>query len=319
MKVLKSYSKETGEIELEEAKEKMTVKHLFTHTSGLSYGFYPDEPIDKLYGDEFGYKKENRIKEVLESLPQMCVLNEFSNKLALLPLLFEPGSNWWYSFGHDILGLLVEKLSDKKLDTFLKENIFDKLGMHDTNFFVSEEKKDRLVKAYMKEKEGNLIEVKGDISDMYNSKPKLLSGGGGLVSTLEDFLKFSLMMLNEGKHNGKQIISKRIIDLMTSNQLPQGRSYLDMQYYEAEDPEIIERNEGYGYGLGVIVKVAENMTKAGIGEYGWGGAANTMFRIDPAKQVITIVFSQHIPPNNDWIQPIDTIKITELVHNALST
>jgi CubicO group peptidase (beta-lactamase class C family) len=317
LKILKSYNEETGEIELEESKETITIRHLFTHTSGISYGFYPDDPIDKLYGDKFGFTEENRVREVLESLPQMCVLDEFSRKLALLPLMFEPGSNWWYSFGHDILGLLIEKLSGKKLDTFLKENIFDKLGMDDTNFFVPNEKKERLVKAYMKKKEGKLIEVKGDISNMYNSKPKLLSGGGGLVSTLEDFLKFSLMMLNEGKHNGKQVISKRIIDLMTSNQLPQGRSYLDMQYYKAEDPEIIERNEGYGYGLGVIVKVAENMTKAGIGEYGWGGAANTAFRIDSAKQVITIIYSQHIPPDNDWIQPIDAIRISNMVYNAL--
>ena len=172
VKILKSHNHETGDTELEETKNKITFKHLFTHTSGISYGFYPGIPVDKLYGEKFGFVGENRTKSVLESLPKLDILDEFSEKLTSLPLVFEPGTNLWYGFNCDILGLLVEKLSGKKLDVFLKERIFDKLGMTDTDFYVSEEKRNRLVKAYMRKHDGELIEVKGDMSN--GNKPPVL-------------------------------------------------------------------------------------------------------------------------------------------------
>ena len=125
-------------------------------------------------------------------------------------------------------------------------------------------------------------------------------------------------MLNGGEYGGNRIVSSNIIEFITSNHLQNGKSYLDMQYIKIEDPEIIERNEGYGFGLGVIVKIAENITKSGIGEFGWAGAADTIFRIDPANQVITIVFSQHIPPDNNWIQPILPFETMNLVYDALN-
>lgn len=319
MKVLKSYDQKTGNFELVEAENKITIKNLFMHVSGLSYGFYPGVPIDKLYEKEFGYVEENRAKEVIEALPEMDVLEKFGKRLTTLPLFFEPGTHWWYGYNNEILGLLIEKLSGKKLDIFLKELIFDKLGMNDTDFYVPEEKRKRLTKPYMKKLDGELIEVEGVISDGFHTKPKLLAGGSGLVSTLEDYLKFCIMMLNGGEWNGTQIVSSKTIEMMTSNQFSYGKTTLDMQYYEIEDPEIRKRNEGYGFGLGVIVKIAANMTKGGIGEYGWGGAADTVFKIDPSKQTITIMLSQHIPPDNNWIQPIpqDNIKISKLVYDAL--
>jgi len=318
IRILKSYNHETGDTELEEAKNKITLKHLFTHTSGLSYGFYPGIPVDKLYGEKFGFVGENRTKSVLESFPKLDILDEFSKKLASLPLIFEPGTNMWYGFNHDVLGLLIEKLSSKKLDVFLKERIFDKLSMNDTSFYVSEENRNRLAKPYMKKQDRELIEVKGEISGGFDSKPAFLSGGAGLVSTLEDYLKFTLMLLNGGEYAGNQIVSSKTIELMTSNQLQDGKTYLDMQYIKVEDPELIEMTEGYGFGLGVVVKIAKNRAKSGIGDYGWAGAANTLFRIDPTNQVIIIVFSQHIPPDNNWIQPITTDEIQSLVYDSLS-
>jgi len=317
LKILKSYNDETGEIELEKAKEKITIKHLFTHTSGLSYGFYPGVPIDKLYGEKFGFTDELRIKSVLESFHQLDVLEEFSNSLATLPLAFEPGSHLWYAWGIDLLGLLIEKLSGKKLDVFLKERIFDKLNMKDTDFYVPEEKRDRLVKAYTKDNEGKLLEVEGVIVEGFYTKPKFLSGGGGLVSTLEDYFKFCLMMLNDGKYNDSLIVSKEVIELMTSNQLPNGKDYLDMQLFKIEDPELIKRNEGFGFGLGVIVKIADNMLKSGIRGYSWGGAFNTIFRIDPVNEVIILVLTQYCPVDNNWIVPIDTFRISDLVYEGL--
>ncbi|NPD89061.1 MAG: beta-lactamase family protein [Asgard group archaeon] len=319
MKVLKSYDQKTDGFELIDTKNRITIKHLFTHTSGLSYGFYPGVPIDKLYGKEFGYVEDNRAKEVIEAIPKMEILEKFSRRLSTLPLFFEPGTRWWYGYNHEILGLLIEKLSGKKLDVFLREQIFDKLGMNDTDFYVPEEKRKRLAKPYMKKLDEVLIEVKGPISEGFNSKPKFLSGGGGLLSTLEDYLKFCIMMMNGGEWNGIRIVSSKTIEMMTSNQFSDRKTTLDMQYYEIEDPEIRKHNEGYGFGLGVIVKIADNMTRGGIGEYGWGGAADTVFKIDPSKQTITIMLSQHIPPDNNWIHPIpqDNIKISKLVYDAL--
>lgn len=322
LKVLKSYNEETGEYELEDAQEPITIKQLFTHTSGFSYGFYPGVSIDKLYEEKFNFGEEKSIspqkkgiKAVLEtSFPP---LEEFSQCLATLPLTFEPGEHFWYSFGHDILGFLIEKLSRKKFDEFLKECIFNKIGMKDTDFFVPPEKRERLVEAYTKNQNGNLVRVTGHFREGFNHKPKFLSGGSGLVSTLDDYLKFCVMMLNGGKYKGVQVISEETIDLMTSNQFPQGKSYLEMLLFQPEDPEIIKRNEGYGFGLGVIVKTAENMLKSGIGDYGWGGALNTTFRIDPANEVIFIVLTQYCPEDNNWILPIDTFRISDLVYEAL--
>lgn len=318
LKVLKSYDDQTGETELEEIKSPITIKQLFTHTSGLSYGDYPEElPVDKLYGEKFGFTGENRLKTKLEMFPIMPPLDEFSKRLSSLPLVFAPGEHWWYAFSHEILGYLIEVLSGKKLDVFLKEYIFDKLGMNDTDFYVPKEKWERLTKVYTKNQDDKLIEVEGAIYEGFKHRIQYLSGGGGLVSTLEDYMKFCIMMLNGGKYNDNQIVSKEIIELMTSNQLPNNNTFLDMQYMKYEDPEAIKRNEGYGFGLGVLVKIAENMSRSGIGHYSWGGAFNTFFNIDPANQVISIVLTQYCPETSDWIFPIDWLRINNLVYEAI--
>ena len=318
LKVLKSYDDQTGETELEEIKNPITIKQLFTHTSGLSYGDYPEElPVDKLYGEKFGFTGENRLKTKLEMFPIMPPLDEFSKRLATLPLAFAPGEHWWYAFSHEILGYLIEVLSGKKLDVFLKEHIFDKLGMNDTDFYVPKEKWERLTKVYTKNQDDKLIEVEGAIYEGFKHRIQYLSGGGGLVSTLEDYMKFCIMMLNGGQYKSKQIVSKETIELMTSNQLPNNSTFLDMQYMKYEDTEAIKRNEGYGFGLGVLVKIAENMSRSGIGDYSWGGAFNTFFNIDPTNQVISIVLTQYCPETSDWIFPIDWLRINNLVYEAL--
>ncbi|MFX1253349.1 MAG: serine hydrolase domain-containing protein [Promethearchaeota archaeon] len=317
LKVLKSYNDQTGKIELEEIKNSITIKQLFTHTSGLSYGDYPEIPVDRLYGEKFGFTGETRLRTKLDMFPIMEPLEEFSKRLATLPLAFAPRTHWWYGFNHEILGFLIEVLSGKKLDVFLKEHIFDKLGMNDTDFYVPEEKWERLTKVYTKNQDDKLIEVKGGIYEGFKHKIQFLSGGGGLVSTLEDYMKFCLMMLNGGQYKDNQIVSKETIKLMTSNQLPNNNTFLDLQYIKYEDSESIKRHEGYGFGLGVLVKIAENMSKGGIGEYGWGGALNTIFHMDPKNQVISIVLTQYCPENSDWIFPIDRLRINNLVYEAL--
>ena len=317
-KVLKSYDEKSRETELEEITSPITIRQLFTHTSGLSYGDDPNElPVDKLYGYEFCFTGNNRLKTKLEMFPIMPPLDEFSKRLAVLPLVFAPGDHWWYAFSHEILGYLIEVISEKKLDVFLKEHIFDKLDMKDTDFYVPKEKWGRLTKVYTKNQDDELIEVEGPIYEGFKHKIQYLSGGGGLVSTLEDYLKFCLMMLNGGQYNDIHIVTEESIKLMTSNQLPNNKTFLDMQYIEYEDPESIKRTEGYGFGLGVQVKIAENMSRSGIGGYGWGGAFNTLFEIDPTNHLISIVLTQYCPKNSDWIFPIDHLRINHLVYEAL--
>ncbi len=317
LKILTSYDDKTSEIVLEEIKNPITIKHLFTHTSGLSYGDHPEIPVDKLYGEEFGFTGENRLRTKLDMFPIMKPLEEFSKRLATLPLAFTPGTHWWYGFNHEILGFLIERLSGKKLDVFLKEHIFDKLGMSDTDFYVPKEKWKRLTKVYTKNQDNKLVEVEGAIDEGFKYQIQFLSGGGGLVSTLADYMKFCLIMLNEGQYKGNQIVSKETIKLMTSNQLPNNNTFLDMQYIKSKDSEAIKRMEGYGFGLGVLLKIAENMARSGIGKYSWGGAVNTWFSIDPANQVIWIVLTQYCPENSDWVFPIDWLRIDNLVYEAL--
>ncbi len=315
--VLKSYDKKTGKVVLEDAKNEITIKHLLTHTSGLSYGDYAKLPIDILYGEKFGLKGNNRLRYKLNIYPEMDSLEIFSKKLASLPLAFEPGAHWWYGFNHELLGYLIEKASGKKLDIFLKEKIFDKLGMSDTDFYVPKEKWDRLPKVYQKNKEKQLIEVEGAIFEGFKHKIKFLSGGGGLVSTLDDYLKFCVMMLNKGMYEDKQIITKETIELMTSNHLPNNKTYLDMQYVPYQDSESIERNQGYGFGLGVLVKKTKNIFRNGIGWYCWAGALSTLFDIDPKNELIIITLTQYCPETSDWIFPLERFRINNLVYDAL--
>lgn len=318
LEVLKSWNNETGEAITEKTKTPITIKHLLTHTSGLSYGIDPMIPIDILYGKKFGYTDDqNRPRCVFESLPNRFTLKQFALKLSKLPLAFEPGNYWLYGFNIDILGYLIEKLSNKPLNVFLKEQIFAKLNMNDTDFCIPENKWGRLAKVYTNDDLGNLIELKGPISDGIKSKPKFLSGGSGLVSTIQDYLKFTLMLLQEGMYNGRQVVSKEIINLMTQNHLPGNKTYLDINYIRPTDTESIKRYEGWGYGLGVKVKIAENMTKSGIGEYSGGGALNTFFWIDPSKEMISIVLTQYCPTDNNWIVPLDDILIRNLIYDAL--
>jgi CubicO group peptidase (beta-lactamase class C family) len=315
--VLKSYNEETNEIVVEKARNPINIKHLFTHTSGLSYGDYPNVyPLDILYGNEFGFCRENRLKDKLEKFPLMPSLEEFSKRLGSLPLLYHPGFNYEYAFSHEILGRLIEVLSGKSLDLFLKEEIFTKLGMQDTDFYVPTEKRNRLTKVYS-QIDGRLEELKGPIFDGFYHKIKYLSGGGGLVSTLGDYLRFCIMMLNGGLYEDQRIITEETIELMTSNQLPDGRSYLEMQYHPFQDLDVIKKNEGYGFGLGVQVKIAENITRNEIGSFGWGGALNTLFDVDPKNNLISIIMTQHCPATNEWIQPVDWLLFNKLVYEII--
>lgn len=240
----------------------MTIRNLLTHTSGLTYGWDPNSYVDSLYRlerDEYWYSQ---------------TLEQAINHLAALPLKYQPGTKYEYSLSIDVAGYLVEVLSGESLDAFLSERIFAPLKMEDSGFYVPEEKKDRLVTVYITQADGSIKAQENPNGDRFLEKPVLFSGGGGLVSTMDDYARFATMLLNKGELDGVRVLSEDAVQLITTAQLPEG----------------IELWEGYSYGLGGSVNLE-------TGDYGWGGAASTAFRIFPNENITIMAFAQLMPAN----------------------
>jgi len=261
------------------ARRPVTVRDLLRHTAGLTYGVFGDTLVDQEY----------RKAKILGQLN----LAEFVTQLSTIPLQYEPGTRWHYSVSIDVLGRLVEVLSGKSFDQFLQERIFAPLEMNDTGFIVPASKKDRLAKLYTLTKEGKLqpsplcMTSQECIEKFPNAVPSVLqpmgmqSGGGGLTSTAYDYLRFCQMMLDQGQYNGKRLLSRKTVQLMSSDNLG----------------TIPGMGPGTGFGLGFAVSKAPG--EAGMmgspGEYNWGGAAGTKFWIDPQEQLIGIFMIQILP------------------------
>ena len=225
-------------------------------------------------------------------------------RLAGLPLLFSPGTRWNYSHATDVLGRIVEVASGQTLDEFFRERIFGPLGMVDTDFHVPEDKLDRLMACYNKDPETGKISLSdgaGAESKLYRAQPPLLSGGGGLVSTLRDYHRFCLMLLHGGRLDGERLLSPKTVEFMRQNHLPENKTIRQMgdkTFSEA-------RMDGNGFGLGgsVVVDVAETMQPGSLGTFSWGGLANTFFWIDYAEELIAIQATQMIPSGCYPIRP----------------
>jgi CubicO group peptidase (beta-lactamase class C family) len=272
---------QTGELTLKTslAKRPITIRDLLRHTAGLTYGVFGDTLVDREYRKARILGQSN--------------LAEFVTQLSAIPLMYEPGTRWHYSVSVDVLGRLVEVLSGKPFDQFLQERIFTPLDMKDTGFTVPADKKDRLATLYTRTKEGKLQPAlicstrQECIEKFPNAVPSFLqsigmqSGGGGLVSTAYDYLRFCQMMLNQGQYNGKRLLSRKTVQLMSSDSLG----------------TIPGMGPGYGFGLGFQVSKAPS--EAGMmgspGEYNWGGAAGTRFWIDPQEELIGIFMIQILP------------------------
>jgi CubicO group peptidase (beta-lactamase class C family) len=257
---------------VEEAKTPIRIIDLFTHTSGFSYGFSNSE-VDKLYQSKLSKRKEFTRDNIL-------------SKFAELPLTHQPGTAWNYGVSTDIIGFLVEKLSGKKLGEYMQDTIFNPLGMQDTGFYVPSNKIDRLSQIYTADKTGQTVvskDVPGGI-DFLND-PKIHSAGGGLVSTMQDYFIFAQMMLNGGEINGVRILGRKTVKYMSSNHLP---DHL-IPYNKTSD------GEGYGLAMSVTVNPEMSGFMSSTGNYGWGGAASTYFRIDPQEKIIMISMAQFVP------------------------
>lgn len=262
-------------LKLADQAPEMTVRHLLCHTSGLSYGFFEDSPIEAMYREEDLRSPETS-------------LETFVQKLAEIPLLFQPGTAWRYSVATDVVGYLVQAISGMPFDRFLEEKIFKPLGMPDTGFYVPEANIGRFAATYGPADDGGLKAVDAPATSHF-SKPRLfLSGGGGLVSTAADYLRFAQMLLNQGELDGTRLLSRKTIELMTVNHLPAELAPIRI------GPNALG---GFGFGLGfrVLLDLAQAEIAGSVGEYGWAGAANTYFWIDPKEALIGILMTQFMP------------------------
>ena len=272
-KGLKVYDESGKHIEQE---REMSIRDLLRHTSGLTYGFFGNTPVDKMYMARSVFDWDSSLQDMI-------------NKLSEIPLLYQPGTKWHYSVSTDVLGYIVEKISGQSLDKFFNQRIFKPLKMKDTAFYVPANKVERFAACYGPKLTGGLRIVDDPAKSRYLKKPPLFSGGGGLVSTAQDYLCFCQMMLNKGELDGKRLLRPETVEMMTTNQLP----------------DSVKRDEDGGFGLGFSVRLKDGEFPKG--EYGWGGAASTHFWISPKHDLIVIALSQYMPYSSrleDAVKPI---------------
>ncbi len=262
----------------------MTVRDLLTHTSGLTYGFMERTNVDRTY---------RRLSIGAFGKPFSGDLADMVQTLAGLPLEFSPGTAWNYSVSTDICGRLVELISGERFDEYLRRHIFEPLGMVDTGFFVPEEKLSRFAANYQRGPGKQLQRVDDPQASAYAKPPRFLGGGGGLVSTAADYLCFCRMLLGGGEFNGARILGPKTIELMTRNHLPGGRDLA--QTSVGLFSETTMRGTGFGLGFSVNLDPVASGVVGSVGEYAWGGAASTVFWIDPAEELIVIFMTQLMP------------------------
>lgn len=269
---LKVYAGMDGEnMVLEDTNKVMTIKQLFTHTAGFSYGF-TQSPVDKLYQQSALFSGKTKREDLLK-------------EVAKLPLNHQPGTKWNYSIGTDIIGILVERLSGQTLGEYFEEHIFEPLEMDDTGFYVPKDKQDRLAQIYVINQQGQTVPMENEPLGDYLSAPEIESGGGGLVSTIEDYYTFTQMLLNGGEYEGERILGRKTVEYMRTNHLPS-----NLIPFEPSST-----GEGYGLAMSVTVDEQGANTMGSKGDYGWAGAASTYFRIDPKEQMIVISMTQLMP------------------------
>ena len=288
---LKVYvSGEGDDIVTEPLARPVQMRELFTHTSGLTYHFTEYGAVEQLYRDT----------KLFEPKP----LSEMVDAICELPLAFQPGTRFRYSVGHDVLGYIVELISGVPFDQFLKEQIFEPLKMVDTGFWVPEKDHARFASMYggvtIDEPDTSIMTWYGSVMSGVNRKLAGATdgrqsqphndnrGGGGLVSTTHDYCRFAQMMLNGGELDGARILGRKTVELMRTNQLAPAQ--LPWEIGGVDTP-------GYGFGLGmsVLTDLGQAMKTGSVGSYGWGGAANTNFWIDPEEDLIGIIMTQFQP------------------------
>lgn len=261
----------------------MKIVDLVTHTSGLTYGFMSRTSVDAAYR-----------KLQVGDLQTPGGLDEFIEQLSKLPLDFSPGEMWNYSVSIDVMGYLVQKLSGQTFGEFLRTRLFEPLQMNDTAFHVSPDKVDRFASCYQP-KPGGGLQLQDDAgASTYAVPPKLESGGGGLVSSTHDYMRFCRMMLNQGALDGVQILSPKTVAMFSQNLLPDNQLMTDMVPSLGLFTEAGYGGVGFSIGCGVMVDPARARLPGTSGEYFWGGAASTAFWIDPVERMAVVFMTQVI-------------------------
>jgi CubicO group peptidase (beta-lactamase class C family) len=282
-KDLKVYKGSTGSGEpiLVEPEHAPTMRELMTHTAGFVYGFFGNTYSDGLYQKEHVLQSAN--------------LEEMINKLAKIPLAYQPGTEWHYSLSMDIQGYIVEKLSGQSLPDFMRTHIYEPLGMKDAGFFVPEGKRSRFMTLYRSGANGELVADAnaGPNPRDYDHLPALPSGGGGMVSTAEDYYRFATMLLDKGELDGVRVLAPATVKLMSSNHLPS--TLLTGQW--GIGAQQMRPGFGYGYNCAVVFDPPEANLPEGKGTFFWDGAAGTWFWIDPTNDIVFIGMIQRMGGN----------------------
>jgi len=276
----------------------MTIRDLLSHMSGLTYDFMLRTNVDAAY-------RKTKLQATGD-------LQAMIDMLAQLPLEFSPGEQWNYSVSTDVCGYLVEHFSGMKLDKYFQKHIFDPLGMEDTGFSCAKEKVDRLASLYEQHpKKGPVLVDPGGAKTARVKKRKMLSGGGGLLSTMSDYYRFCSMLLNQGELDGTRIIGRKTLAMMASNHLPDNKDLTEMS--QSAFSETTYQGVGFGLGFSVILDPVKTQSLTDVGEYGWGGAASTVFWVNPKEEMVVIFLTQLLPSSTYQVRR----ELRSLVYSSL--
>ena len=275
----------------------LAIKHLLTHTSGLTYGFMNQHPVDAMY----------RAADVTGG-----TLEDMAEKLAAIPLKFSPGTRWSYGVSTDVCGYLVERFSGQPLDEFVGARIAAPLGMTDSGFHVRDEAADRFAACYQHVPSGGYRLQDDPARSRYRQRPTFLSGGGGMVGTIDDYHRFARMLLGKGALDGRRLLGRKTVEYMTSNHLPGNCDLVAMG--QPVFSETSYAGVGFGLGFSVVVDPAAANVLGSPGEFAWGGAASTYFWIDPVEEVIAVFLTQLLPSSTYPIRR----ELKTLVYQALA-
>ncbi|TWU58116.1 serine hydrolase domain-containing protein [Rubripirellula reticaptiva] len=274
------------------AERTMTVADLMRHTAGYSYGATGNATSDQVF-------------RKLNIMDRDATLAQLQTKLGELPLVFEPGSDWLYGISVDVLGRVVEVVSQQPLDEFFQQRIFEPLGMEDTGFFVPADKAARFAANYNSDGKGKLTLGDDPKTSRYHDDPAFLSGGGGLVSTAGDYMRFLLMIAGGGASGGVQLMKPETVAMMTTNQLPKDVGWIKFG-------KEVRNGVGFGFGFNVREEMSDWDPSGRVGEYGWGGAASTHYWVSPKDNLIVITLEQVMP-----YQWLTELKVKGIIYDAI--
>jgi CubicO group peptidase (beta-lactamase class C family) len=283
------------------AAEPVRIWHLLSHTAGLTYGFMNEHPVDAMYRAA----GSDLMQPAGLDLAGLCDL------WAAQPLLFEPGTEWAYSVATDVLGRVLEVAAGTSLDRVLADRVLDPLGMAETRWWVEGADADRLAALYVPAPR-TLRATRHDQVGQYAHKPPThWSGGGGLISTLADYHRFTQALLRGGDLRGVRLLSPRTLALMTRNHLPGGRDLAS--YGRGQWADVAYRGVGFGLGFAVVTDALPSRSLSSAGEYSWGGVASTVFWVDPVEQITCVFMTQLLPSRTHPIRP----QLRQLVNQSI--